>query len=86
MYVRKTSIVSVEISRKRTDDFGTSFCPSQTQCTATAPAVHCNRLCSALHPSLQCTASFPANVCNRSRKRLQPFPQVRATVLASTYV
>ena len=23
-------------------------------------AVHCNRLCSALHPSLQCTASFIA--------------------------
>ena len=49
MYVRKTSIVSVEISRKWTDDFGASFCPSQTQCTATAPAVHCIRPCSALH-------------------------------------
>ena len=60
MYARKSSIVSVEISRKRTDDFGTSFCPSQTQCTATAPAVHCIRPCTALHPSLQCTASFPA--------------------------
>ena len=32
------------------------FYPSQTQCTATAPAVHCNRSCSALHPPLQCTA------------------------------
>ena len=30
----------------------------RTQCTATAPAVHCNRLCSALDPSLQCTAFF----------------------------
>ena len=57
MYARKSSIVSVEISRKRTDDFCASFYPSQTQCTATVPAVHCNRLCSALHPSLHCTAS-----------------------------
>ena len=44
-------------------------------------AVHCNRLCSALHPSSQCTASstlihttFPANVCNRPCKRLRGKP------------
>ena len=49
MYVRKTSIVSVEISRKWTDDFGTSFCPSQTQCTASALALHCICPCTALH-------------------------------------
>ena len=67
MYARKTSIVSVEISRKRTDDFGTSFCPSQTQCTATAPAVHCNRPCTALHPPLHCTASALALHCIFSR-------------------
>ena len=42
-------------------------------------AVHCNRSCSALHPSSQCTASvlavhciLHANICNLSRKRLQP--------------
>ena len=67
MYARKSSIVSVEISRKRTDDFGTSFCPSQTQCTATAPAVHCIRPCSALHPPLHCTASVLALHCIFSR-------------------
>ena len=38
--------------------FQCQFSPSQTQCTATAPAVHCNRLCSALHPSSQCTATY----------------------------
>ena len=65
MYVRKSSIVSVEISRKRTGDFGTSFCPSQTQCTATVPAVHCNRPRSALQPPLQCTASVLALHCIR---------------------
>ena len=54
-------------------------------------AVHCNRLCSALHPSSQCTASsmlvlatFPASTCIRPRKYVQPSPQVRASVLAST--
>ena len=58
--------------------FRCQFYPSQTQCTATAPAVHCNRLCSALHPSLQCTASstlihafFPASTCNRPCKYLR---------------
>ena len=35
------------------------FYPSQTQCTTTLPAVHCNRSRSALHPPLQCTASLP---------------------------
>ena len=55
------------------------FCPSQTQCTATALAVHCNRSCSALHPSLQCTASstlihatFPASTCIRPCKYVRP--------------
>ena len=67
MYARKSSIVSVEISRKWTDDFGTSFCPSQRQCTATAPAVHCNRSRSALHPPLHCTASVLALHCIFSR-------------------
>ena len=67
--------------------------PSQTQCTATAPAVHCIRSCSALHPSSQCTAfspqvraSVPASTCIRPCKYVQPSPQVRASVLASTCV
>ena len=47
-----------------------SLLPSQTQCTATAPAVHCNRSRSALHPSLQCTASVHANTYNRPCKAL----------------
>ena len=38
-------------------------------------AVHCNRSCSALHPSLQCTASST---------HMQPFPQVLATIPART--
>ena len=49
--------------QNRTDDLGTSFSPSQMQCTATLPAVHCNPSCSALHPSLQCTASVLASTC-----------------------
>ena len=56
MYVRKTSIVSVEISRKWTDDFGTfwghlrrSALQPLPQCTASALAVHCIRPCSVLH-------------------------------------
>ena len=62
-----------------TGDYGAPFCPSQTQCTATALAVHCNRSCSALHPSLQCTASstliratFPASTCIRPCKYVRP--------------
>ena len=39
------------------------------QCSATAPAVHCIRPCSALHSP---------------RKYVQPFPQVLATILART--
>ena len=41
--------------------------PSQTQCTATAPAVHCIRPCSALRLSLQTFATVPANVCGIRR-------------------
>ena len=61
-----------------TDHFGASFTHLRRsalqpplQCTATAPAVHCIRPRSALHPP---------------RKYLQPSLQVRATVLASTCV
>ena len=60
-------------------------------------AVHCNRPCSALQPSLQCTASvlavhcicpcsalYPPHTCNLSRKYLQPSLHVLATAPAST--
>ena len=60
------------------------FYPSQTQCTATAPAVHFNRPRSALQPPPQCTASVPAVHCIRPRSALHPFPQVLATIPAST--
>ncbi len=46
-----------------------------SQCTATAPAVHCIRPCSALHPP---------HTCNLSRKYLQPSLHVLATAPAST--
>ena len=69
--------------QNRTGDYGAPFCPSQTQYTATALAVHCNRSCSALHPSLQCTASS-THTCNLSRKYLQPSLHVLATAPAST--
>ena len=66
--------------------FRCQFCPSQTQCTATAPAVHCNRSRSALQPPLQCTASVLAVHCilhastsNLSRKYVHRSPQVRAS-------
>ena len=68
----------LSLIQNRTDDFGASY-PSQTQCTATAPAVHCIRPCSALHPSLQCTASF-------HRKRLHPFPQTFATAIVNVCI
>ena len=53
------------LAQNRTDDLGAPFAHlrrsalhSLPQCTAFAPAVHCNRPRSALHPSLQCTASI----------------------------
>ena len=74
MYARKSSIVSVEISRKWTDDFGTfwghlrrSALQPLPQCTASALAVHCIRPCTALHPPLHCTASVLALHCIFSR-------------------
>ena len=79
MYARKSSIVSVEISRKRTDDFCASFYPSQTQCTATVPAVHCNRPCSALQP-------LPAVHCIRPCSALPLFPQTFATRVANVII
>ena len=86
--------------QNRTDDFGASFAhlrrsalqPSP-QCTATAPAVHCNHPCSALHPPGPYLVYFKrkymrppritfatadANVINRSRKRYKPLPQTFA--------
>ena len=56
--------------QNRTGYFSASFSPLRCsalhpspQCTATVPAVHCNRPCSALHPPLQCTASVLASTC-----------------------
>ena len=54
--------------QNRTGYFSASFSPSQMQCTATVPAVHCNRSCSALHPPPQCTASVLASTCVRPCK------------------
>ena len=48
------------------------FYPSQTQCTATVPAVHCNRPRSALHPPLQCTASARTYLVYFKRKYMRP--------------
>ena len=62
--------------------FRCQFYPSQTQCTATVPAVHCIRPRSALHPFPQCTATAPAVHCNRPRSALHPPPQCTASVLA----
>ena len=58
--------------QNRTGDYGAPFCPSQTQYTATALAVHCNRSCSALHPSLQCTASARTYLVYFKRKYMRP--------------
>ena len=67
--------------------------PNKSDEVRTVPAVRCNRLCSALHPSSQCTASstlifatFPASTCIRPCKYVHPPLQVRASVLASTCV
>ena len=49
-------------------------------------AVHCNRLCSALHPSLQCTASFPANVCIPGCKRYHPGLQTLSSWVANVII
>ena len=65
--------------QNRTDDFGASFAhlrrsalqPSP-QCTATVPAVHCNRPRSALHPPLQCTASARTYLVYFKRKYMRP--------------
>ena len=58
--------------QNRTDDFGASFAHLRRsalqpppQCTATAPAVHCNRLCSALHPPGPIWSTLNANTCVR---------------------
>ena len=76
----------LSLIQNRTGDFAVPFSPSQTQCIATASAVHCNRSCSALHPSLQCTASFPANVCIRHRKRLHPPSQTLSSRVANVII
>ena len=52
--------------------FRCQFCPSQTQCTATVPAVHCNRSRSALQPPLQCTASARTYLVYFKRKYMRP--------------
>ncbi len=51
--------------------FRCHFCPSQRQCTATAPAVHCI-------PPRSVRASVPASTCDRPCKYLQPYLQVLA--------
>ena len=42
------------------------------QCTATVPAVHCNRPRSALQPPLQCTASARTYLVYFKRKYMRP--------------
>ena len=86
--------------QNRTDDFGASFAHLRRsalqpppQCTATAPAVHCNHPCSALHPPGPYLVYFKrkymrtpritfatadANVINRGCKRYKPLPQTFA--------
>ena len=76
----------LSLIQNRTGDFAVPFCPSQTQCTATASAVHCNRSCSALHPSLQCTASVLAVHCIFSRKRLHPGLQTLSSWVANVII
>ena len=73
----------LSLIQNRTDDFGASFTHLRRsalqplpQCTATVPAVHCIRPCSAL-------PLFTANVCILSRKRLQPPSQTFATAIVN---
>ena len=42
------------------------LCALFLQCSASAPAVHCIRSCSAVHPPLQCTAGKELCVCSLS--------------------
>ena len=56
------------------------------QCTATAPAVHCNRPRSALQPPLQCTATAPAVHCLRPCSALHLFPQTFASRVANVII
>ena len=73
----------LSLIQNRTDDFGASFTHLRRsalqplpQCTATAPAVHCIRPCSALPLFPQVCATVPASTCVRPCKYVNPFPQV----------
>ena len=73
------SSLPFSLIQNRTGDYDASFAhlrrsalqPSP-QCTATAPAVHCNRSRSALQPPLQCTASARTYLVYFKRKYMRP--------------
>ena len=72
LFVWGEFFLPILLSQNRAGDFDACFCPSQTQCTATAPAVHCNRPRSALQPPLQCTASARTYLVYFKRKYMRP--------------
>ena len=83
----------LSLIQNRTGDFAVPFARLRRsalqpplQCTATAPAVHCIRPCSALHLFPQTFASVLAVHCIFSRKRLHPPSQTFASRVANVII